>query len=288
MTTREEDFSDSMRLKVNTVDYDFIPEYGIKMIAGRPFQKANKSDINDAFVINRAGLAELGIATPEEAVGKRYQAHYHRKWKTIVGVTENFHYRGMQEAVEPLLLDIETSLMDILTLSITTENMPVLMRSVRAAWDDHFPGVPLVYSFLDENFEQVYRYENQMGRVLSITTGLGLIIACLRLFGLAYFIANFKKKEIGIRKVLGASTLDIVGMLSRQFAGLVLVSVIVAGPLAYYAMSQWLQDFAYRVELGWIVFAAAAVGGLFIALSTVSIQGLRAAHSNPVDSLRNE
>jgi putative ABC transport system permease protein len=207
---------------------------------------------------------------------------------TIVGVTENFHYRGMQEAVEPLLLDIETSLMDTITLSITTENMPALMRSVRAAWDDHFLGVPLVYSFLDENFEQVYRYENQMGRMLGITTALGLIIACLGLFGLAYFVANFKKKEIGIRKVLGASTLDIVGMLSKQFAGLVLISVLAAGPLAYYAMNQWLQDFAYRVEIGWIVFAAAAVGALFIALSTVSVQGLRAAHSNPVDSLRNE
>ncbi len=288
MTTKEEDFSESMRLKVNTVDYDFIPEYGIKMIAGRPFQKANKSDINDAFVINRTGLAELGIATPEEAVGKRYQAHYHRKWKTIVGVMENFHFRGMQEAVEPLLLDIETSLMDTLTLSITTENIPALMRSLRNTWNDHFPGVPLVYSFLDENFEQVYRYENQMGRMLGITTVLGLTIACLGLFGLAYFVANFKKKEIGIRKVLGASTLNIVGMLSKQFAVLVLVSVLAAGPMAYYAMNQWLQDFAYRVELGWIVFAAAAVGALIIALSTVSVQGLRAAHSNPVDSLRNE
>ena len=288
MTSREEDFSDALRLKVNTVDYDFIPEYGIQMVAGRPFQKENRSDINEAYVINKAGLKELGIPTPEDALGMRFQAHYHRMWKTIVGVTEDFHYRGMQEAVEPLLLDIETSLMDTITLSINTENMPALMREVRSTWEEHFPGVPLVYSFLDENFDRVYRYESQMGRMLSITTTLGLIIACLGLFGLAYFVANFKRKEIGIRKVLGASIWDIVSMLSRRFTKLVLISVFVAGPLAWYAMTRWLQDFAYRVDLGWFVFAAAAVGALAIALATVCIQGIRAAVANPANSLRNE
>lgn len=288
MTTREEDFHDALRLKVNTVDYDFIPEYGIKIIAGRPFQKEMKSDINEAYVINRAGLKELGIPNPEEAIGKRYQAHYHRMWKTIVGVTEDFHYRGMQEVVEPLLLDIEPSLMNTITLSIKTENMTALMRDVKATWAEHFPGVPLVYSFLDENFDRVYHYEAQMGRLLGITTTLGLIIACLGLFGLAYFVANFRKKEIGIRKVLGASTWDIVSMLCKRFAWLVLVSVLVAGPLAWYAMTRWLQDFAYRVDLGWFVFAAAAVGALAIAMATVSIQGMRAASADPANSIRTE
>jgi len=288
MTNREEDFSETLRLKVNTVDYDFIPEYGIKLIAGRPFEKENRSDINEAFVINRAGLIELGIPTPEDAIGKRYQAHYHRMWKTIVGVTENFHYRGMQETVEPLLLDIETSLMDNITLSVSTENMNVLMRGVRTTWEEHFPGVPMVYSFLDENFDRVYRYESQMGRMLGITTTLGLIIACLGLFGLAYFVANFKRKEIGIRKVLGASHWDIVSLLSKRFTGLVLISVFVAGPLAWYAMNRWLQAFAYRVDLGWFVFAAAAVGALVIAMATVSIQGMKAASLDPANSIRNE
>jgi putative ABC transport system permease protein len=288
MTTKEEDFRDALRLKVNTVDYDFIPEYGIKIIAGRPFQKEMKSDINEAYVINRAGLKELGIPTPEEAIGRRYQAHYHRKWKTIIGVTEDFHYRGMQEVVEPLLFDIEPSLMNTITLSIKTENMTALMRDVKSTWADHFPGVPLVYSFLDENFERVYHYEVQMGRLLGIITILGLIIACLGLFGLAYFVANFRKKEIGIRKVLGASTWDIVSMLCKRFAWLVLVSVLVAGPLAWYAMTRWLQDFAYRVDLGWFVFAAASVGALAIAMATVSIQGMRAASADPASSIRTE
>ncbi len=288
LTTTEENFQGASRLLVNTVDFDFIPVYGIEVIAGRSFQKENRSDVNEAFVINRAGLKELGLATPEEAIGKRYQAHYHRRWKTIVGVVEDFHYRGMREVVEPLLLDIEPSLMNTITLSIRPANMASLMGHINTTWEEHFPGVPFVYSFLDENFDRVYHYEAQMGRLLGITTTLGLIIACLGLFGLAYFVANFRKKEIGIRRVLGASTVNVVAMLSKRFAALVLISVILAAPLAWYAMNRWLQDFAYRVDLGWFVFAAAALGALVIAMSTVSLQGLRAAHGNPANSLRNE
>jgi putative ABC transport system permease protein len=288
VTTREENFQGAARLLVNAVDFDFIPLYGIKVIAGRPFKKETQSDINEAFVINRSGLKELGLATPEEAIGKRYQAHYHRMWKTIVGVVEDFHFRGMREAVEPLLLDIEPSLMNTITLSVKPTNMASLMRDITTTWEEHFPGVPFVYSFLDENFDRVYHYEAQMGRLLGITTTLGLIIACLGLFGLAYFVTNFRRKEIGIRRVLGASTGNIVAMLTKRFAGLVLVSVIVAGPLAWYAMTRWLTDFAYRVDLGWLVFATAALGALVIAMGTVSVQGLRAAHGNPSNSLRSE
>jgi putative ABC transport system permease protein len=166
--------------------------------------------------------------------------------------------------------------------------MASLMRHINTTWEMHFPGVPFVYAFLDENFDRVYHYESQMGRLLGITTTLGLIIACLGLFGLAYFVANFRKKEIGIRRVLGASPTNIVAMLSSRFAALVLISVAVAAPLAWYAMTRWLQDFAYRVELGWFVFAAAALGALVIAMGTVSLQGLRATHGNPANSLRNE
>jgi putative ABC transport system permease protein len=288
MTTKEEDFSGGMRLQVNTVDYDFIQEYGLKMIAGRPFQKAIKSDVNDAYIINRAGLVELGIATPEEALGKRYQAHYHRKWKSIIGVTEDFHFLGMKDAVQPLLLDIEPSLMDSITLTVETGQMAAALKHIQSIWKVHFPGVPFEYNFLDENFARVYRYEAQMGRLLGVTTTLGLIIACLGLFGLAYFVANFRRKEIGIRLVLGASTTDIVAMLSKRFALLILVSVVVAGPLAWYTINKWLQDFAYRVDIGWFIFVAASLGALAIAMVTVSVQGFRAAQVNPANSLRNE
>jgi len=288
LTSRAEDFRNAARLKVITMDYDFIPEYEIKMVAGRPFQKKPGNDEKEAYLINLAGVKELGFSSPEEALGKSFMAHYHRMTKRIIGVTDDFHYRGMQEIVEPLIMDIEDSLMNTITLSIRVENMNELMQFVKKRWDEHFPGVPFEYSFLDESFDREYRYEDQMGRLLGIITTLGFIIACLGLFGLASFVARYRTKEIGIRKVLGASTTNIVAMLSKKFFMLILISVIIASPLAWYSMNKWLQDFAYRVNMNLVVFFVAAGGALAIALATVCIQGIRAAVANPVNSLRDE
>ncbi|MDH5466639.1 MAG: ABC transporter permease [Candidatus Aminicenantes bacterium] len=288
LTSRPGDLTNAPRLKVITADYDFIPEYGIKMVAGRPFQQDVGNDENEAYMINLAGVKELGFSSPEEALGKSFMAHYHGMTKRIIGVTDNFHYRGMKEIVEPLLLDIEPSLLNTITLSVRAENINELMRFIRTKWDEHFPGVPFEYSFLDENFDREYRYEEQMGRMLGIITTLGFIIACLGLFGLAAFVARNRTKEIGIRKVLGASTANIVAMLSKKFILLVLISVIIASPLAWYSMNTWLQDFAYRIHMNLFVFFVCAAGALAIALATVCIQGIRAAVANPANSLRNE
>jgi len=270
------------------MDYDFIPEYGIKMVAGRPFQREMGNDEIGSFLVNMAGVRELGLNSPEEAIGRYYQAHYNRMTKRIIGVTDDFHYRGMQEVVGPLIMDIEDSLMDTLTLSVNVENMDGLMGFVKEKWNEHFPGVPFEYSFLDDDFDREYRYEKQMGRLLSIITTLGLIIACLGLFGLASFVAQRRQKEIGIRKVLGASISDIVIMLSKKFVVLILISVLIASPIAWYSMSKWLQDFAYRIDMNLIVFAIATGAALVIALLTVSFQAIRAASANPVNSLRDE
>jgi len=288
MTPRIEDFRGAPFIKVITMDYDFIPEYGIKMVGGRSFQQGVGNDENEAYVINLAAVKELGFSSHEEALGKYFMASYHRINKRIIGVTDDFHYRGMQEIVEPLVMDIENSLFSTITLSLRVENMNDLMRFIRTTWDEHFPGVPFEYSFLDENFDREYRYEEQMGRMLGIITTLGFIIACLGLFGLAAFVARNRTKEIGIRKVLGASTANIVAALSKKFILLVLISIIIASPLAWYSMNTWLQDFAYRINMSLFVFFLAAVGALAIALATVCIQGIRAAMANPANSLRNE
>jgi putative ABC transport system permease protein len=215
-------------------------------------------------------------------------AHYHRETKQIIGVVGNFHYRGMQEEVGPLILDIEDSLMDTITLSVRTDNMKGLIAHLREVWEAHFPGVPFEYSFLDDDFDRQYWYEKQMGRLLGITTTQGLAIACLGLFGLALFITQYRTKEIGIRRVLGASPVDIAVMLSKKFVRLIFVAALIASPLALYSMNRWLQDFAYRIDVAWIVFPLAAAGALLIALATIWYQGLRAAGVNPVNSLRNE
>jgi putative ABC transport system permease protein len=288
LTPRPEDFKGAPFVKVITMDYDFIPEYGIKMVAGRSFQRGVGNDEREAYLINLAAVKELGFSSPEEALGKNFMASYHRINKRIIGVSDDFHYRGMQEVVEPLIMDIENSLFEVITLSIRVENMNNLMRFVRSTWDDHFPGVPFEYSFLDESFDREYRYEEQMGRLLGIITTLGLFIACLGIFGLASFFTQFRKKEIGIRKVLGASTSDIVAMLSKKFVLLILISVVVASPIALFSMNKWLQDFAYRIHMPPAVFLVAAGGALALAVATVSIQGIRAAVANPSQSLRNE
>ena len=288
MTARVEDFKNAPRLKVITVDYDFLPEYGIKMIAGRSFQRNLENDPSGAYVINLAAVKALGFTSPQEALGKEFMAHYHRRTKRIIGVTDNFHYRGMKDLVEPLILDMEPSLMSAITLSVRIEKMNELMGFIRSRWDAHFPGVPFEYSFLDENFDREYRYEEQMGRLLGVITTLGILIACLGLFGLASFVVQRRKKEIGIRKVLGASPLNIVSMLSKKYVWLILGSVILASPPAWLAMNHWLRGFAYRVDQSWAVFVVAAAGALAIALATVCIHGVRAAAANPADSLHTE
>jgi putative ABC transport system permease protein len=288
MSPRPEDFKGAPFINVITMDYDFIPEYDIQMVAGRSLQRGVGNDESESYLINLAAVKELGFASPEEALGKSFMASYHREIKRIIGVTDDFHFRGMQEVVEPLVMDIENSLFSAITLTIRVENMNNLMRFVRSTWDDHFPGVPFEYSFLDESFDREYRYEDQMGRLLGIITSLGFVIACLGLFGLASFITRSRKKEIGIRKVLGASTSDIVSLLSRRFVLLILIAVIVASPIAWFSMNKWLQDFAYRIDMSLFVFFVAAVGALVIALATVGIQGFRAAIANPADSVRDE
>ncbi len=288
LTPREEDFKGAPFIKVITMDYDFISEYGIKVVAGRPFQREAGNDEREGYLINRAAVQELGFSSPEEALGKRFQASYHRKTKRIIGITDNFHYRGMKEIVDSLIMGIEPSLFNTITLSIRAENISQLMRFVRTTWDKHFPGIPFEFSFLDENFGREYRYEQQMSNLLGVITTLGFLIACLGLFGLAAFVARNRTKEIGIRKVLGASTANIVALLSKKFILLVLISVLIASPIAWYSMKTWLQDFAYRININLIVFLVAAGGALAIALATVSLQGIRAAVANPVDSLRNE
>lgn len=288
LSSKGEDFSGAAWLKVITMDHDFIPQYDIQMIAGRAFQRGEENDENGAFIINTAALKALGFTKPEEALHKSFLASYNRKNKKIVGITDDFHYRGMREQVEPLVMDIENSLFNSLTLTVEMKNIPDVMKFIRQKWEAHFPGVPFDFAFLDENFDREYRYEEQMSRLLGIITTLGFFIACLGLFGLASFVVQYRRKEIGIRKVLGASVADIVSMLSKKFTLLILLAIAVASPLAFFSMKKWLQDFAYRTSIGAEVFIIAAAGAIIIALATVCLQGIRAASANPVTSLRDE
>ena len=288
MTRQDIPNTDPQFFKVFTVDYDFISEFGIKLLAGRAFDQIAGNDIAGAFLINETGAQKLGFDNSANAVGLELNAHYHGMTKRIIGITADFHYKGMQEIVEPMVLDIENSLFDRITLSVKAEDLRSTIKFIKEKWSALFPGIPFEYSFVDEIFDRQYRYEEQTSRLLAIITSIGLVIASLGLVGLASFTTIRRKKEIGIRKVLGATVSGIVLLLSKEFTKWVLFANIIAWPVAWYVMNLWLKNFAYRISIGWGLFILAGVLALFFALITVSYQSIKAAITNPVESIRYE
>jgi putative ABC transport system permease protein len=208
--------------------------------------------------------------------------------KQIIGVTKDFHYRSLHFAVEPLVVEIVPTAFQTISLTVDTENLDETMSFVEQTWRRIFPGKPFEYFFLDGFFQQLYRSEQQVGRLFTALTILGIFIACLGLFGLASFMCQQRTKEIGIRKVLGATVTGIIHLVSKEFLILVALANVIAWPVAYYAMSKWLQNFAYRIQIGWGTFILAGILALSIALITVSSQAVKAALTNPVDTLRYE
>jgi putative ABC transport system permease protein len=269
-------------------DHDFIPLYGIEMAAGRAFQKEMSTDIAGAFLINEAAVTAFGWSSAEEAIGKRLKTGFGGRVNSIIGVTKNFHYRGLQTKVEPLVMEYNPQLFRYLTLSVDISDIKDSMTIIESQWKSLYPNHPFESFFLDTDFDQQYRSDEQVGKIFGIFTVLGLFIACLGLLGLASFTTESRTKEIGIRKVLGASVPGIVIMLSKQFTKWVLLANIVAWPAAYYFMSEWLQNFAYRTNIHFMIFVLSGFLVLAVALLTVNFQSIRAATSNPADSLRYE
>lgn len=269
-------------------DHDFIHDYGIEMATGRAFKKGMSTDIRGAFLINEAAVKAFGWSSPEEALGKRLQTGWGGRVNPIIGVTKNFHYRGLQTEVEPLVMEFMPEALDNITLSLDITNLKESLAFVESQWKALFPGNPFESFFLDADFDQQYRADEQVGSIFGIFTSLGLFIACLGLLGLASFMAESRTKEIGIRKILGSSVTGIVFMLSKQFTKWVLLANIIAWPVAYFAMHSWLQGFAYRINIGILTFVLSAMMALLIALLTVGYQAIRAAVANPVDALRYE
>jgi len=269
-------------------DHDFIPLYGIEMAAGRTFQKEMSTDIAGSFLINEAAVSAFGWSSAEEAIGKRLKTGFGGRINPIIGVTKNFHYRGLQIQVEPLIMEYNPLLFRYLTLSVDISDIKNSMTIIESQWKSLYPNHPFESFFLDTDFDRQYCADEQVGRIFSLFTFLGLFIACLGLLGLSSFTTESRTKEIGIRKVLGASVGGIILMLSKQFTKWVLLANIIAWPVAYYFMSKWLKNFAYRTNIDFMIFVLSGLLVLAVALLTVSFQSIRAATSNPADSLRYE
>ena len=268
-------------------DEDFLTQFKIDMAAGRPFDE-KLNDENQAFIINEAAVPHLGYASLEEALGDRLHESHYGRWKTIVGVVKNFHYQGMRYEVEPMYMEVSSSRYNMITLTLASENLPQTLRFLQAKWFELFPAVPFDGFFLDDDFDRLYRKEAQMGKLLGILTGMGLVVACLGLLGLASFLVQHRTKEIGIRKVLGASVPNLMGLLSRQFVILVLLANVISVPLALLASAHWLQDFAFRIQPDWQIFAIAGAAALLCAVFPILLQAFWAARADPVESLRYE
>ena len=269
-------------------DYDYVKTLGLKIIKGRDFNRTFGSD-SLGVIINESAVKLFGYKDP---IGKRISKIINgdtkvRKVFTIIGVVENFHFESLRENVGALSLALGTS-KGAISFRVKTDDIQATVNTMESIWKQFAPGQPFNYSFLDQEFDSMYRSEQRIGKIFIIFASLAILIACLGLFGLATYAAEQRTKEIGIRKVLGANVKDIVAMLSKDFIRLVLIAIVFAVPIAWYGMSNWLKDFAFRIEISWWVFVIAGVLALLIALLTISYQAVRAALMNPVKSLKTE
>lgn len=267
------------------VDYDFIKLYDLKMIAGRNFSQDFGTD-NNAVIFNRKGIEQLGFNDPAEAIGKRID--FWGQQYTIAGVTENFHQKSLHEAFDPLILRLTPDARGYLSVKTTGSDAGQVINVIKTNWGKFFAGNTFEYFFLDDQFNKQYNADQRFGQVFSLFTTLAILVACLGLFGLASFTTLQRTKEIGIRKVLGASVAGIMRLLYQEFALLLVIAFVVAAPLAWFTISNWLQGYAFRINIQWAFFIIPFLVIVVIALLTVSFQSVKAALANPVKSLRTE
>ncbi len=264
-------------------DQHYLDAYGLRLLAG---QGLSARDTITSAVVNQALLKEIGIASPAEAIGQIVE--FQGRDIPIQGVVQDFHTQSMRDKIAPVMMLDYARPCNQVALRLQTADLKGTLATVESLWKQSYTGYDYEYEFLDDKVADLYQREERLSSVLAVAAGVIILISCLGLYGLVTFMAEQKTKEIGVRKVLGASVLNIVGLFSREFVKLVVIAFAVAAPLAYYATNSWLQGFAYKITLGWEVFVGGILATLLVALLTVSYRSLRAARANPVDSLRSE
>jgi len=265
------------------VDHDFIKTLGMEIIEGRDFSRDFATDEKEAVIINEQAAKEFGWTSP---LGMRVKTENMDGY--VIGVVKDFHFKPLYQLIEPIVIYIKPSFFEYASLRISPDGIPSTLADLKDKWKELAPDQPFEYFFLDSDFDSVYRSEERVGKLTGSSTLLAIFIACLGLFGLASFTAEQRTKEIGIRKVLGASIPAVVALLTREFTKWVVVANIVAWPVSYFVMHRWLQNFAYRTNIGLLNFLLAAAVTLTVALLAVSYQAIKAAAANPVEALRYE
>jgi len=276
-------------MRFDGVSQDFLKTYGMKLLAGRNFVP---SDYNPSFpklhnlILNENAVKTLGFASADKAIGRSIM-NGPKKWD-VVGVVADYHQKSLRYAIEPTILEPVLNIQNQISVKVSPANVAATVAAVKAKYQSFFPGNLFDYSFLDDQFNALYKNDQLLGKAFSIFGGFAIFIACLGLLGLSLFATIQRTKEIGVRKVLGASVSNIVLLLSKDFIKLVVYAILIATPIAWYFLHKWLQDFAYRITISWWIFGLAGVTAIFVALATISFQAVRAAGANPVKSLRAE
>ncbi len=278
---------EEIKENINTmiIDYDFLDNYEIEIVEGRNISSDFATDSSDAYLINETAVRQLMLVNP---IGTRIQALDGHGVGRIVGVVKDFHYKSLHQAIEPLVLRHDPRNSYTLSVRMKEGNLQNNLRAIEQEWKKIASDYPFNYSFLDDDLEQLYKSEENVGLLMTTFSFLAIFIACLGLLGLISFMTEQRKKEIGVRKVLGATVASIVGLLGKDFAILVVIAFIISIPASWWAMNLWLENFAYKIDINPFLYVFAGVVLLLIALATVSYQSFRAATSNPVDTLRSE
>jgi putative ABC transport system permease protein len=273
-------------IKFIVADEDYLSTYGVKVLAGRNFSRSYGMDTS-SFLINEAAVKILGLKSPEDAIGKQFQ--YGGNKGQLVGVFNDFHFESMHQRILPLVMFIPKKPGNFGRLSVKISgNVPAALAHLENTWKKFSPEIPFEYTFLDQRFERLYESEQRQRSIFTIFACIAIFVACLGLFGLSAFAISQRVKEIGIRKVLGASVSSVVTLLSKDFLKLVGIAAIIAFPVAWYAMSRWLEDFAYRIQIPFWIFFVAGIIAAAVAFFTIGLQAVKAATTNPVKNLRTE
>lgn len=273
------------------VDFDYIKSLGLEIKHGRDFNRNFVSDPLEGYIINETGARKLGFSNPEQAIGEvlKWEVWNHEdsvKTGKIIGVVADFHITSLREEISTYVLHFHEPFYNSIAIKIDDTNVSETISFLKKSWRNIDHSQPFSYEFLDESFSKMYAYEQQFAGLLSIFTGLAILIASLGLYGLVYYITLQKYKEIGIRKVLGAHVRDIVFLVNKQFIFLFIISLVFTIPISYLISTQWLKRFAYRIDLGFEIFLYSSMIMSLLALLIISIQSLNAASTNPVDSIK--
>lgn len=273
---------------VLTVDTAYLNLFNLQLIAGRNFSTAFAGDYHEAIILNETGVRKLGYEKPEDIIGKIVATGLSQIDAEVIGVVKDFHVRSLHTPIEPLAMYYFPELFYSVSVKIKNEDIPTTLAYIEDVWNEYQPEYPFEYRFVSETIQQLYDDEEKMSEMIGLFSFVAIFTACLGLFGLAAFTAERKTKEIGIRKVLGATASNVVFLLSKEFSKLVLISSVIAAPIAYYIMNRWLENFAFHITIGFEIYILVLLIILVITFLTVSYHALKAAYSNPVKSLRSE